>query len=566
MQTAEDDSLSENEENTSDLKGYLLKWVNYIHGWQVRFIVLKGNTLSYYKSSEDSDFGCRGAICLEKATIKEHEIDECRFDISVENVVWYLRADNLDDKRNWVEVLKSYRIPDDESTQLKRHGSSMSIVSTTLSTTSGNSLKQTIREKLNEIETYREILYNQIDALQKFFDACADKNGLLSSLEIDNGLRTYDFKGEAITFRETSSAVSIALNHCIEQISQKEEKFKVKLNKEIERRKKLEEELKETQEELRKAKMTPNGPDFEEEGPYSNIPEDEFFDAVETGLEKIEEVQQIRVKLKLQNQQSQIESGQIVIESIVDDFGTGNNAKYHTLWPEIDSVCVEQLKHALEGVSDDGWQIFADEGEMKMYRREEEIEGIVVDPLKSCHVVKGCTAREMCHYFFDPKYRNDWETTLEECQILEEISPDTLVFLQTHKRIWPANQRDALFWSHMRRVTSSTDENAHDAWLVCNQSTEGPNYPPANQGKCIRIHLRVILLCQTIINPEKLGNLDNLTRDDLTCKITYCSVVNPGGWIKPNLLRAVYKKEYPKFLKRFTGYVLEQSKNKSIKF
>lgn len=124
----------------------------------------------------------------------------------------------------------------------------------------------------------------------------------------------------------------------------------------------------ECQEELRKAKMTPNGPDFEEEGPYSNIPEDEFFDAVETGLEKIEEVQQIRVKLKLQNQQSQIDSGQIVIESVVDDFGTGKMAKYHTLWPEIDNVCTEQLKHALEGVSDDGWQIFADEGEMKMYR------------------------------------------------------------------------------------------------------------------------------------------------------------------------------------------------------
>ena len=86
--TAEDESLSENEENTTDLKGYLLKWVNYIHGWQVRFICLKDSTLSYYKSAEDSDFGCRGAICLEKATIKEHEIDECRFDISVENVVW----------------------------------------------------------------------------------------------------------------------------------------------------------------------------------------------------------------------------------------------------------------------------------------------------------------------------------------------------------------------------------------------------------------------------------------------------------------------------------------------
>ena len=48
----------------------------------------------------------------------------------------------------------------------------------------------------------------------------------------------------AITFRETTSAVSISLNHCVEQITQKEEKFIKKLDKEIERRKKLEEELK----------------------------------------------------------------------------------------------------------------------------------------------------------------------------------------------------------------------------------------------------------------------------------------------------------------------------------
>lgn len=118
--TAEDEPFSDNEENTTDLKGYLLKWVNYIHGWQVRFIVLKDSTLSYYKSAEDSDYGCRGAICLEKATIKTHEIDECRFDISVENVVWYLRADSMEDKKNWVEVLKSYRVCSLNSAQLSK--------------------------------------------------------------------------------------------------------------------------------------------------------------------------------------------------------------------------------------------------------------------------------------------------------------------------------------------------------------------------------------------------------------------------------------------------------------
>lgn len=40
-----------------------------------------------------------------------------------------------------------------------------------------------------------------------------------------------------------------------------------------------------------------------QEGPHSTLPEDEFFDAVETGLDKIEEDVQMRVRLKLQSQQ-----------------------------------------------------------------------------------------------------------------------------------------------------------------------------------------------------------------------------------------------------------------------
>lgn len=40
-----------------------------------------------------------------------------------------------------------------------------------------------------------------------------------------------------------------------------------------------------------------------QEGPHSTLPEDEFFDAVETGLDKIEEDRQLRVRLKLQSQQ-----------------------------------------------------------------------------------------------------------------------------------------------------------------------------------------------------------------------------------------------------------------------
>lgn len=47
----------------------LLQWTNYIHGWQDRWVVLKNNTLSYYKSQDETEYGCRGSLCLTKAVI-----------------------------------------------------------------------------------------------------------------------------------------------------------------------------------------------------------------------------------------------------------------------------------------------------------------------------------------------------------------------------------------------------------------------------------------------------------------------------------------------------------------
>lgn len=43
-------------------------------------------------------------------------------------------------------------------------------------------------------------------------------------------------------------------------------------------------------------------------------------------------------------------------------------------------------------------------------------------------------------------------------------------------------------------------------------------------------------------------------------------VVNPGGWAPASVLRAVAKREYPKFLKRFTSYVQEKTAGKPILF
>lgn len=42
--------------------------------------------------------------------------------------------------------------------------------------------------------------------------------------------------------------------------------------------------------------------------------------------------------------------------------------------------------------------------------------------------------------------------------------------------------------------------------------------------------------------------------------------VNPGGWAPASVLRAVAKREYPKFLKRFTSYVQDKTAGKPILF
>ncbi|XP_023228908.1 collagen type IV alpha-3-binding protein-like [Centruroides sculpturatus] len=578
--------------NQPELHGTLLKWTNYIHGWQDRYIVLKEGTLSYYKSQNDTGYGCRGAISIYKAAIKPHECDECRFDVSVNDCVWYLRAENPDERNRWVEILEAHKMDSAYGSEnsLQRHGSALSVNSTSLSATSFTSFKKArgLREKLAQMETYQSILCRRIDTLQSYFDTCAeavnavngkdddarmedtdeeidefgtsrdstliydDKGGhsptITKRLQIQHGAHAIDFKGEAITFKATTAGMLTTLSHCIDLMTQREENWKRRLEREVEKRKKLEEHYQQLLAEA-KAQKPPivlGGPDYEE-GPHSILNEEEFFDAIDAALDKEEQEEE---KRKLRNK---------IIDSV--PVSPTIPATQHQLWPEIEQITMEQLKYAKMGVGEGGWQLFAEDGEMRMYKREVEVGGVVCDPLKAVHTVQGVTGHEMCHYFFSPDVRFDWETTLETMKVVEEIDSDTLIFHQVHKRVWPATQRDALFWSHVRRVPNSEDQDAHDIWIVCNNSAD---VPPIPVGKCVRVKLTVCLVCQTYVDPPTEDS--KITRENLNCKITYCSIINPGGWAPSSVLRAVYKREYPKFLKRFTQYVKDMTENKAIMF
>jgi len=568
--------LSEEEEWDNDapeLCGTLNKWTNYIHGWQQRFMALKDGTLVYYKSASETDFGCRGAISVGKSVVTSHELDELRFDVSVGDCVWYLRATTIEDRERWVAGLEAARKGELGNGKLRRQGSAMSLSSNTYSSHSANSSKfrhQALAEKLAECETFKDILCRQIETLQSYFDACSSIATSLSTgnnpaasdetstagsphrpistdLLLQHGLHAVDFKGEAITFKATTTGILATLQYCIELMGQREDQLKKRLEREQIARRQAEEKCRQLEAARgEEAKVSRAGPDYEE-GPHSQLGEDEFYDAVESALDKLEEELEMKEQLKV----------------LVGQKDSGANG--HRLDAEIESITMEQLKYAKippGGGGEGVWELFADDGEMKMYKREEEVDGMVVDPLKALHTVTNVTARELCHYFFSPEVRTEWEHTIDSMAVLEEISKTSLIFQQVHKRVWPTAQRDAVFWSHMRSVEvtpAEAEQGIVDSWIVCNKSCDHPA-APLGQGGCLRVDLTVCFLCQTVV--KKGGSRTN--RNDLSCRITYCSVVNPGGWAPATVLRAVYKREYPRFLKRFTQYVIDKTKTREI--
>ncbi|XP_058848469.1 ceramide transfer protein isoform X1 [Acipenser ruthenus] len=600
-----------------ELCGVLSKWTNYIHGWQDRWVVLKNNTLSYYKSEDEREFGCRGSLCLSKAVITPHEFDECRIDISVNDSVWYLRAQDPEHRHQWIDSIEQHKAESGYGSEssLRRQGSMLSLTSaaSNYSATSTSSFKKghSLREKLAEMETFRDILCRQVDTLQKYFDACSDavskdelqRDKVVEDDEEDfpttrsdgeflhnnNGskeklfpcvtpkeINGIDFKGEAITFKATTAGILSTLSHCIDLMVKREDNWQKRHDKEMEKRRRIEDGYKIALNEFKK-KSHFGGPDYEE-GPNSLINEDEFFDAVEAALDRQDKIEE----------QSQSEKARIHRPTAVpsgDAYTTVGTYRFAqqpcSRSPSMSSIDlvsasddvhrfssqVEEMvkNHMTYSLQDDGgdanWQLVVEEGEMKVYRREVEENGIVLDPLKATHVVKGVTGHEVCHYFWNVDFRNDWETTVENFKLVERLSDNAVIIYQTHKRVWPASQRDVLYLSAIRKIISN-NENDPDTWTVCNFSVDHENAPLTN--RCVRAKINIALICQTLVSPPE-GDKE-ISRDNILCKITYVANVNPGGWAPASVLRAVAKREYPKFLKRFTSYVQEKTAGKPILF
>ena len=116
---------------------------------------------------------------------------------------------------------------------------------------------------------------------------------------------------------------------------------------------------------------------------------------------------------------------------------------------------------------------------VKVYRRELEVDNVVVDPLRASYMVPGITAREMIKHFFAKETRLLWDGMVESVDVVETLAEDTLIFHQLHKRVWPSTQRETLYCSHMCTLTNapSPDNIIGHTLMVCNFSMDHDKVP-----------------------------------------------------------------------------------------
>ncbi|KAL6093372.1 hypothetical protein STEG23_023777, partial [Scotinomys teguina] len=85
-------------------KGWLLKWTNYLKGYQRRWFVLGNGLLSYYRNQDEMAHTCRGTINLASAHFDTE--DSCGILLCNGTRTYHLKAGSEVDRQQWITVLE----------------------------------------------------------------------------------------------------------------------------------------------------------------------------------------------------------------------------------------------------------------------------------------------------------------------------------------------------------------------------------------------------------------------------------------------------------------------------
>ncbi|KAK7157420.1 hypothetical protein R3I93_008794 [Phoxinus phoxinus] len=138
----------------STMEGVLYKWTNYISGWQPRWFVLEGGTLSYYDSQEDAWKGCKGSIKISVCEIQVHPSDFTRVDLIIPGEQYfYLRAINAAERQKWLVALGTAKacLTDNRTKREKELQES----------------SEALKTKMSELRLYCDLLLQQVNKIQE---------------------------------------------------------------------------------------------------------------------------------------------------------------------------------------------------------------------------------------------------------------------------------------------------------------------------------------------------------------------------------------------------------------
>ncbi|KAH8388300.1 hypothetical protein KR093_003007, partial [Drosophila rubida] len=215
-----------------EMKGWLLKWTNYIKGYQRRWFVLSKGVLSYYRNQSEINHTCRGTISLHGALI--HTVDSCTFVISNGGTqTFHIKAANEVERQSWVtslELAKVKAIRAIESEEEEAEETAQVVPSQEI-----YAVVRELTERLENMRTCYDLITKHGAALQRAL------NDLEANEEETLASRTKIVNERATLFRITSNAMINAGNDYLRSAESQGQKWSKMLHHEREQRQRLEE-------------------------------------------------------------------------------------------------------------------------------------------------------------------------------------------------------------------------------------------------------------------------------------------------------------------------------------
>ncbi|KAG9345149.1 hypothetical protein JZ751_009692 [Albula glossodonta] len=143
-------------------------------GWQPRWFVLDGGTLSYYDSQEDAWKGCKGSIKISVCEIQVHATDFTRVDLTIPGEQYfYLRAINAAERQKWLVALGTAKACLTDNRTKREKG-----------------ITEALKTKMSELRLYCDLLLQQVSKIQE--DSQSEEPGAVVESTCTTFLKTLE--------------------------------------------------------------------------------------------------------------------------------------------------------------------------------------------------------------------------------------------------------------------------------------------------------------------------------------------------------------------------------------